>query len=135
VAAIGISACSSGKSGSAVSGTGRVQGDNTKLLPPDCWISFGLTGGGYNSLAEVVNANSGSVNCNEVVSELSQSIPSGLSDSVTSPPSMSDLDNYYSAGCTGPYYGDKIAVYVHHSGSVLPMDPDPTCQAFLLNNG
>jgi hypothetical protein len=134
-AVMGISACSSGRSSNAASGAGRVQGDNGKLLPPDCWISFGLTGGGYSSLAEVVNANGGSVNCSEVVSELSHSVPSGLSASVTSSPSVSDLGNHYSPGCTGVYYGDKVAVYLYHSGSVLPMDPDPTCQAFLLNNG
>jgi hypothetical protein len=122
-----------GVSTHSASAKGRAPGGNGKLLPPSCWLSFSDAAGDYGSLVQVVNADGGSVNCNEVISEMAQSIPAGYSALDTSQPAASDLAGNYSAVCSGMFYGDKVGVYAANSD--VDNLADPTCQALLLNNG
>jgi hypothetical protein len=131
-AAVAVSACSSRGTHSA-SATGRVPGDNGKLLPTiSCWIGVSATSGGYDSVIGVVNPNGGNANCNTVISELDQSLPSGFAATVTSPLSKGEMDPS-EVGCSGMFYGDRVTAFITYSGGDSGIDP--TCQALMLLNG
>jgi hypothetical protein len=127
VTAVGVAGCSSGGALSA-SATGKVPGDNGKLLPKiSCWIQVESTSpGGDVSVLSVVNPNGGKVNCQSVISELNGSLD-GYAAATTTPLPADEMDPTQVA-CSGLYYGDRVTVIVTYGAGSL--DPGgAACQA------
>ena len=139
VATLGFVGCSSGGSSAASPGeahsaaTGRVTGDNGKLLPTvSCWVDAGNTSGGDSSVIAVVNPNGGKADCNAVISDLNKSLPTGYAASITTPLSQDQMDPS-NVTCSGSYDGYRVTS-VLTDGTGMPGEGMAVCGALGLGS-